>query len=221
MDHLGLFTERDDWSDPEARKEFRREVVDYHISRGLYENVEEKDYDDLITSFMWVRPDGIASNAEDRKCVFLEFTRPLDTLMSSVDEPANWAEEKDIAKNLLYEHHRIFLKQYSARMMGRLRWSCTQTNFTVGVHGSIKTDDFDTRLAGLEILERKFRQVIAMRTVRKTLELSDAMPSIFHLSIRTNPEWAKYVVSDKLVNTSTERYNLFRKFTGPTSGFDI
>ena len=50
-----------------------------------------------------------------------------------------------------------------------------------GVRGSIKTDDFDTRLAGLWIHERKVRQVIAMRTVKKTLELSDAMLSIFHL----------------------------------------
>ena len=77
MDHLGVFTELDDWSDPEARKEFRQEVADYHISRGLWDNVEEKDYDDLVTSFMSVRPDGIAFNAEDRKCVFLEFT-PTD-----------------------------------------------------------------------------------------------------------------------------------------------
>ena len=60
-----------------------------------------------------------------------------------------------------------------------------------------------------------------MRTAKKTLELSDAMLSIFYWSIRTNPVWAKYAVSDTLVNTSTERYNLFKKFTGPTSGFGI
>jgi len=168
-----------------------------------------------------VRPDGIAFNAEDRKCVFLEFTRPMDTLTSSVDEPADWAEKTNIAKDLQYENHRIFLEEYSARRIGRLRWSCTQANFTVGVRGSIKTDDFDTRLAGLGILERKVRQVIAMRAVRKTLELSDAMLSIFYLSIRTNPEWAKHAISDTLVNTSTGRYNLFKRFTGPTSGFGI
>jgi len=139
----------------------------------------------------------------------------------SLDEPADWAEEKDIAKDLRYENHRIFIEEYSERKLGRLRWSCTQANFTVGVRGSIKTDDFDTRLAGLGIPEKKVRQVIAMRTVKRTLELSDAMLSIFHLSIRTNPEWAKHAVSDTLVNTSTVRYNLFKTFTGPTSGFGI
>ena len=82
----------------------------------------------------------------------------------------------------------------------------------------IKTDDFDTRLAGLGIPDKSVRRAI---TVRKTLELSDAMLSIFHLSIRTNPEWAKHAVSDTLVNTSTVRYNLFKTFTGPTSGFGI
>ena len=85
----------------------------------------------------------------------------------------------------------------------------------------IKTEDFYARLAGLGIPDKKVRRVIAVRTVRKTLELSDAMLSIFHLSIRTNPEWAKHAVSDTLVNTSTVRYNLFKTFTGPTSGFGI
>ena len=111
--------------------------------------------------------------------------------------------------------------EYSKRKLGRLRWSCTQANFTVGVRGSIKTDDFDTRLAGPGIPEKNVRRVIAVRMVRKTLELSDVLLSIFHLSIRTNPEWAKHVVSDTVVNTSTVGYNLFKTFTGLTSGFGI
>ena len=130
-------------------------------------------------------------------------------------------EEKDFVKNLRYENHISFLEEYSKCKLGRLRWSCTQANFTVGVRGSIKNDDFDTRLAWLVIPEKKVRQVIAVRTVRKTLELSHVILSIFHLSIRTNPEWAKHAVSDMVVNTSTVRYNLFKTFTGPTSGFGI
>ena len=215
--HLGLV----DWSDPDARKEFRRDVADYHLDRELWESNEEGDYEDRIDRFLSVRPDGIAFNTEDRKCVFLEFTRPMDTRTGLLDEPADWAEEKDFVKDLRYKNHRIFIEEYSECKLGRLRYSCTQANFTVGVRGSIKTDDFDTRLAGLGIPEKKVRQVITMRTVRQTLELSDAMLSIFHLSIRTNPEWAKHAVSDTLVNTSTVRYNLFKTFTGPTSGFGI
>jgi len=66
IDHLGLFTELDNWYDQEARNEFRQEVADYHQSRGLWESNEEEDYYDLETNFMSVRLDGIAFNAEDR-----------------------------------------------------------------------------------------------------------------------------------------------------------
>ena len=72
--HLGLV----DWSDPDARKEFRRDVADYHLDRELWESNEEEDYEDRIDSFLSVRPDRIAFNTEDRKCVFLEFTRLMD-----------------------------------------------------------------------------------------------------------------------------------------------
>jgi len=215
--HPGLVN----WSDPDARKEFRQDVADYHLDRELWERNEDDNYEVSIDRFLSVRPDGIAFNTEDRKFVFLEFTRPVDTRTGCLDEPADWSEDTDFVKSLSCEKHRSFLEEYSKRKFGRLRWSCTQANFTVGVRVSIKTDDVDTRLAGLGIPEKKVRQVIAVRTVRKTLELLDAMLSIFHLSIRTNPEWAKHAVSDTLVNTSTVRYNLFKTFTGPTSGFGI
>ena len=58
----------------------------------------------------------------------------------------------------------------------------------MGVSGSIKSEDFDSRLAGLEVNEKKVREVIATRTVRETLEISDAMLRIFHMAIGTNPE---------------------------------
>ena len=85
--HLGLL-ER---SDPDARKEFRRDVADYHLDRGWWESNEDDNYEDSIGRFLSVRPDGIAFNTEDRKCVFLEFTRPMDTGTGSLDEPTDWA----------------------------------------------------------------------------------------------------------------------------------
>ena len=86
---------------------------------------------------------------------------------------------------------------------------------------SIKSENLDSWLAGLGVHKKKVSEVVATSTVRKTVELSDAMLNIFHMSIRTNPEWAMHAVSETLANTSTERYNLFKRFTGPTSGFDI
>ena len=73
-------------------------------------------------------------------------------------------------------------------------------DFAVGVRGSIKTDDFDSRLAGLGVNKKKVKEVIA--TIRKTLELSDVMLKIYHMAIRTKPEWVKQSLSKKLANAS-------------------
>jgi len=70
MDHLGLFTEQDGWSDRETRKEFRQDIVDHHLKREVWKLNEKNAYGDLITHFMSCRPDGIAFNAEFRECVF-------------------------------------------------------------------------------------------------------------------------------------------------------
>ena len=139
---------------------------------------------------------------------------------STPEVPEDWAEKKDIAKDFRYENHRSFIEKYSSCKQGSLRWKCTQANFTVGVRGLIKTEDFNNRLTGLGIQGKKIRDEIITRMVRKTFEILDAITTFF-LAVNTNPEWAKHAVSKVLANTSTERYNLFKKFTGPTSGFDI
>ena len=36
-----------------------------------------------ITSFFGCRPDGVAFNVKDKECVFLESTRPMDSVASS------------------------------------------------------------------------------------------------------------------------------------------
>ena len=81
----------------------------------------------------------------------------MDSQESSPEDPADWAEKKNIAKNLRYEHHRAFLEEYSDRKLGKLRWTCIHANFTVGVRGSIKSEDFDSRLVGLGVHEEKVK----------------------------------------------------------------
>ena len=73
--HLGLV----DYDNQDARKSFRREVAEYHLDLRLWETDSDGNYESKIDSFLAARPDGIAFNAEDRICVFLEFTRPMDT----------------------------------------------------------------------------------------------------------------------------------------------
>ena len=97
---------------------------------------------------------------------------------------------------------------------------------TVQLHSgcsSIKSDDFDSRLTGLGVNEKKVREIIATRTIRnfETLEISNVMLKIFHMVIRTDPEWVKHAVAQELANTSTERYNLFPRIHSPMIGLEI
>ena len=96
----------------------------------------------------------------------------------------------------------------------------------MGVRESIKADDFDSRLAGLGVNVTKVREVIATRTIRKTLELSDAMLNhmAIYMAIRTNPKGlglkrVKQALSEELADVSTDLYKLFKKF--PMSGLKI
>jgi len=47
-----------------------------------------------ITSFYEQRPDGVAFDAKNKQYVFLEFTRPMDSVTSS--DEGDWAERKEL-----------------------------------------------------------------------------------------------------------------------------
>ena len=85
MDHLVLFTELEGWSDKEAHNEFRRDIAEFQISRGIWDQDDEDDHNDLILKFLAARPDRVAFNAENRQCVFQEFTRPMYSWEGSHD----------------------------------------------------------------------------------------------------------------------------------------
>ena len=87
MDHPGLFTELEGWSDEEAREEFRRDITEFHVTRGEWDQDEHDDYEDLIVKFLAARPDGMAFNAEGRGCIFLEVSRPMDSWEGSLEVP--------------------------------------------------------------------------------------------------------------------------------------
>jgi len=38
------------------------------------------------------------------------------------------------------------------------------------------------------------------------------------MATHTSPEWAWHALSNDISNTTTERFNLYRKFMGPISG---
>ena len=67
------------------RAKLRKDIEEYHIAYGI-------DFDDTdIDTFIALRPDGLAFDKEKKLCVFLEYTRAMDT-------NEDWAEKKELEK---------------------------------------------------------------------------------------------------------------------------
>jgi len=75
--HLGLFS---------GIRRLRAGVTEFHARQDIVLTFQE------ITSFYSRRPDGVAFDDKNKLCVFLEFTRPMDSVTSS--EEGDWAERK-------------------------------------------------------------------------------------------------------------------------------
>ena len=68
------------------RVKLRKNIKEYHTAYAI-------DFDDTdIDTFIARRPDGLAFDKEKKLCVFLEYTRAIDT-------NEDWAEKKEQEKN--------------------------------------------------------------------------------------------------------------------------
>jgi len=136
--HLGLFS---------GIKSLRADDTKFHARQVIVLTDEE------ITSFYSRRPDGVAFDDKDRHCVFLGFTRPMDSVTSS--QEGDWVEKKELEKNVRYGMHIYFINHLIA-LHGR-PWNCTQANFMVGARGSLKQTQFQDRLRLLRVTNSKAR----------------------------------------------------------------
>jgi hypothetical protein len=152
--HVGLFA---------GIKRLRADVSESHARQDIVVNFQE------ITSFYSWRPDGVAFDGKNKHCVFLEFTRTMDSVTFS--EEGDWTERKELEKNVRYGMHIYFINHLSA-LHGR-PWNCTQANFTVGAWGSLKQTQFQDRLRLLGVTNSTARDKIRVLTVSKTLALLD------------------------------------------------
>jgi len=146
------------------REKLKKDVMDYHTAHGT--EISESD----IHTFLARRPDGLAFDKENKLCVFLEFTRAMDT-----DE--DWAIRKEGEKNGRYGTHLGFFNYLCRREKNG--WKVSQTNFTVGVRGSLHTNQFLDRLELLGVKNKNTREVIRKQTVQKTLSMSDMILKFF------------------------------------------
>jgi len=200
--HLGLFS---------GIRRLIEDVTTFHAWQNIILTSQE------TTSFYSRRPDGVAFDAKSKNCVFLEFTRPMDSVTSS--DEGDWAEIRELEKNERYGMH-IYFIYYLSVLHGR-PLNCTQANFTVGACGYLKRTQFQDRLCLLEMTDSKAREKIRVLKVSKTLALSDIILKLFHASILCSPEWALSSLPTELANCQTSAFKLFKKFTGRFSGLVI
>jgi len=182
------------------RDKLKKDVRDYHTAHGI--DISDSE----IHTFLARRPDGLAFDRENKLCVFLEFTRAMDT-----DE--DWATRKEDEKNDRYGTHIGFLN-FLCRREGN-GWKVSQTNFTVGVRGSLHTNLFLDRLETLGVKNKNTREVIRKQTVQKTLSMSDMILKFFFAAIHTNIDWALQTLPTEITNKSMEQYRVYIQPTNP------
>ena len=135
---------------------------------------------------------------------------------TGADWSLDWAQDKDLEKNTRYARHLEYI-WWASQRKGRI-WATAQYNFTVGVRGSAIEAVWEDRLSKLGANNAKTRDVIRRQAIRKTLELSNVSLRQFHVAMHTSPQWSLHALADDISNTTTDRFNLYRKITGPKSG---
>ena len=128
----------------------RADVTEFHARQDIVLT------DEKIISFYSRRPDGVAFDDKNKHCVFLKFTRPMDSVTSSPE--GDWAERKELEKNARHGMHICFINHLSA-LHGR-PWNCTQANFMVGARGSLTQTHFQDRLRLLGVANSRARDKI-------------------------------------------------------------
>jgi len=129
----------------------------------------------------------------------LEYTRAIDT-------NENWAEKKDEEKNDRYSSHLGIINHLSHQ--GKSGWKASQTNFTTGVRGSLRTNQFLTRLESLGVKNIKTREAIRNRTVQKTISMSDMIFKFFFIALNSKTDWTLQLLPTEIVNKNMQRFNL-------------
>ena len=146
------------------RAKLRKDIEEYLVAYAI-------DFDETdIGTFIARRPDGLAFDKKKKLCIFLEYTRAMDT-------NEDWAEKKEQEKNDKYSSHLGFINHLSNR--DKSGWKASQTNFTTGVRGSLHTNQFLTRLESLGVKNKNTQEALRNRTVQKTFSIADMILKFF------------------------------------------
>jgi len=177
------------------RATLRKDIEESHTAYAI-------DFDDTdIDTFIAQRPNSLAFDKGKKLCVFLEYTRAMDT-------NEDWAEKKEQEKNDRYSSHLGFINHLSHRE--KSGWKASQTNFKTGVRGSLHTNQFLTTLESLGVKNTNTREAIRNRTVQKTraLPMSDMILKFFFIALNSKTDWTLQNLPTEIVNKNMERFNL-------------
>jgi len=169
------------------RAKLRKDIEEYHIAYVI--DFDETDIDTFIAG----RPDGLAFDKEKTLCVFLEYTRAMDT-------NDDWAEKKEQEKIDRHSSHLGFINHLSNRE--KSGWKASQTNLTTGVRGSLHTNQFLTRLESLGVKNKNTQEAIRNRMVQKPLSMSDMILKFFLIALNSKTEWTLPEIANKNMEDS-------------------
>ena len=142
------------------------------------------------------RPDGLAFDNEAKSCAFLEYTRAKDT-------NEDWATKMEEEKDNRYSEHLSFIKHLSRREESG--WKAAQINFTTGVWGSLRTNQFLSRLETPGVKNKNTMETFPNRTVQKTLSMSDMILEFFFIALNSKVEWTLQTLPTEITNNSMEK----------------
>jgi len=123
-----------------------------------------------------------------------------------MDTNEDWAEKKEQEKNDRCSSHLGFINHFSYRE--KSGWKASQTNFTIGVRGSLHTNQFLTRLESLGVKNKSMQEAIRNTTVQKTLSMSDMILKFFFIALNFKTDWMLQNLPSEIVNKNMERFNL-------------
>jgi hypothetical protein len=140
------------------------------LEEGTIRRCSTQELHTSVSAFLDLRPDGYAVHKKSKRLAILEFTRAMD---SSDD----WELQKDAEKRKRYAP----VLEFFNSLPDRQGWSLIQFNFTVGVRGSISTEDrtdplsFVSTLKALGISSQANLEKIRKRVAKRTFEAHDLM----------------------------------------------
>ena len=152
------------------------------------------------------RLDGLAFDKEKKLCVFLEYTRAMDT-------NEDWAEKKEQEKNDRYSSHLGFINHLSNRE--KSGWKASQINFTTGstrlpTHKPVSNKVGVTRSKKQE----HFRMSSRKRTVHKNFFMLDMIFKFFFIALNSKTVWTIQSLPTESTNKNMDRFNVHLQSSG-------